>query len=156
MYHDYDILRLKGVMLSMIEQQFSDELVEALKDLNQFIIKSASADRVSIHEFQDALHAAMSVMPETAETFSAIIDRAISESEGDNLSPEALSDIMESLMDDLNDASPILRVIHNPSDQWSVVEKLSGDGYLEAIAYFASPNIAENALDFLSGQVDNT
>lgn len=140
----------------MNDQQFSDEFAQALKDLNHFIVESASSDCVSLGDFQEFLNTTIVSASESADTLSAILDRALSETEGDGISSEEISEIMDSLQDDLNDAQPILRVIHNPSDQWSVVEQLTGDGLVEAIAYFASPNIAESALDFLAGQVTNT
>lgn len=132
---------------------FADEASEALKELHQFIVRSASVEHPSVNEFKEILDRAMQSLPETDSSFFGILDIAYEEASSGNLFPEDLDQIMESLMDDLNEAQPLLRVTHNPSDQWSVVEKLCGDGHLEAIAYFASPTMAENCLGYMESQV---
>lgn len=132
---------------------FTDDAVAALGELNQFIIRSASVEHPSVSEFKDTVEKVMQGLPDTDSSFFGILDIALEEADASDLFPDDLDRIMDSLMDDLNEAQPLLRVTHNPSDQWSVVEKLTGDGLLEAIAYFASPNMAEHCLEFMATEV---
>lgn len=138
------------------KRYFTDESVELLKDLNRFILSSASLEYPSVNEFKELLQRVMQSLPDTGSSFFGVLDRAYEEACEEGLFPADLDDIMDSLMDDLNGSEPLLRVSHNPSDQWSSIEQLDGDGYLQTIAYFASPNMAENSLDFLASQVQSS
>lgn len=137
------------------QSYFTDETPVCLRELNQFIIKSAAVEHPSITDFKEILDRAMQSLPETESSIFGILDIAYEEASQDNLFPDDLDSIMDRLMDDLNDVQPLLRVIHNPSDQWSVVEKLCGDGHLETIAYFSSPEMAEQCLGLMSSMVSS-
>lgn len=129
---------------------FTDEAADILKELNQFIIRSASEDHPSLKELKELLQRGMDAIHDTECSLYFILDDAFEEVGSNDLFPGDLDVILDNLMDRLNDADPILRVTHNPSDQWSVIQKLDGGGMLEAIAYFASPNIAEQFINHIS------
>lgn len=129
---------------------FTDDAPEALKALKQFIFQSALEEYPSVNELKTLLARTMEAIQDSECSLYFILDEAHHEVTSNALFPGDLDAILNDLMDRLNDVDPILRVTHNPSDQWSVIQKLDGSGILEAIAYIASPNIAEQFIHYIS------
>lgn len=127
---------------------FSDELSDAIRDLYQFLLISITYDTPPVSELKEKIKNTMLAINDHHSDLFGVIDIAAERLDG-NMSFHHYHEIVDDLMTDLNNVRPLYRVHHSPSDQWSSVDKLTGDGLVETIAYFASPTIAEKSIDFI-------
>lgn len=134
------------------ETAFTDEMVESLQDINQFLVLAITKDEPPIVQLKDKIDATLTTINNTHSSFFAVLDAADEALRNDKLFPEDVDNIIEDLMDDLHQADPLYRVFHSPSDGWSAIQKLTGDGFLEPIAYFSSPNLAEESIEFIESR----
>lgn len=136
------------------ELVFTDKMAQGLSDLSHFLIYSAMLQTPPLNELKERLMATMDLAREPGSCFFGVIDLAYERLQADDLFPEDVEEIVNDLYDDLNNAQPAIRVKHSDSDDWSEIERLTGDGRISVIAKFASPSMAEDMVEFIAARAD--
>lgn len=131
---------------------FTDEAAESLQALNRFLLAALTKDEPPLNDLKDQIEMTLGAMNDPGSSFFGIIDAADESLRDDHIFPEDVERIMDDLMDDLGSAEPLYRVKHSPSDGWTAIERLTGDGLVQPIAYLASPTLAEEIIPFIESR----
>lgn len=134
---------------------FTDEMADALQELCRFLVACAAKDEPPLNDLKDRIESTLTIMTDPQSCVFGVIDLADEALRADNLFPEDVDKIIDDLYDDLNGASPMFRVQHSPSDGWSAIERMTGDGRVSPVAYFASPSLAEDMIDAVAARSDS-